>query len=193
MVMCVGLLAALAFMTGGLGSPFADDEVPFEVVRRDHFDALAVQHSRDQMSDRPLVLKVQLLGGADPATLEPAARWLEENVNVRIVPAVEGAPLYLTEQDLSATSGRATLGATLRTGMAVEVGDPRVAPCVLVHEVLHFLGLRHVEDERNIMSPHCRPDKLERATIWPSQVDHVAQLKEIRAATPRGSELWAHR
>lgn len=187
------LVTLIAFSTGGLGSPFAPDEVPFETVRREHFDALTVDHVSGGATDAPLVLRVQLLGDPGEKALEKTQTWLARHVNVELVEDPRGAPLFLTEKDLSATSGRATLGATLRTGMAVEVSNPEVAPCVLTHEVLHFLGLHHVQDSANIMAPHCKPGMLETATIEDWQVQHVRSLHEIRAATPRGPVTWASR
>lgn len=189
----VAILLASTVLTGGLGAPYGLDEVPFDALQREHFDALAVQHTRAEPTAAPLVLRVKLLGDADAASVAKAAAWLHENVNVVLMTDANGAPLYLTASDLSATSGRATLGATLRTGMAVEIRNPAVAPCVLTHEILHFLGLRHDEDPGNIMSPHCTPHKLDHATIRADQVDHVARLNDIRAATPGGAKLWAER
>lgn len=187
------MVIIIAFSTGGLGAPFAPDEVPFEAVRREHFDALTVEHVSGDLHKDPLVLRVQLIGDPGDSALVKTRAWLLEHVNVAVVESPNGAPLFLTSQDLSATSGRATLGATLRTGMAVEVANPDVAPCVLTHEILHFLGLHHVEDRHNIMSPHCTPKMLESATISPWQVEHVGRLEQIRAATPRGPVVWASR
>lgn len=180
-------------LTGSLGSPFGSDEVPFEAVQRAHFDAIAVQHASGGPSDAPLVLRLNILGERDHASVEEAARWLRAEFDVVLVEDARGAPLYLTSSDLSATSGRATLGATLRTGMAVEVRNPSVAPCVVAHEALHFLGLRHSQDDDNIMGPHCTPDKLDHATVTREQVDAVARLDSIRALTPRGVQTWAER
>lgn len=189
----VVLLVLVSTLTGGLGNPFSNTEVPFETVKRDHFDALTVEHERVAPSDEPLVLRVALIGDRDELSFLQARAWLRENVNVVVVEDPEGAPLYLTTSDLSATSGRATLGATLRTGMAVEVRDGDLAPCILAHEMLHFLGLRHDADPDNIMGPHCTPHKLDFATIRADQVDHVARLSEIRALTTSGAEVWATR
>lgn len=186
-------MGLLTFATGALGDPFGDDEVPFESIRRAHFDALAVQHFPQPPTGAPLILRLNLQGDVDEASFDRAGRWLALNANIIVVRDREGAPLVMTEQDLSATSGRATLGATLRTGMAVEVRNADVAPCVITHEILHFVGLGHTSDDRNIMGPHCRPHKLDHAQITPEQILQVSQVGEIRAATPKGAALWAHR
>lgn len=189
--------AALAFVlivtTGALGDPFHPDEVPFESVRRDHFDALAVSRGQGEPSEAPITLLVQPLGDASGADLRVAKEWLLRNANVRVVESEDGAPLFLTHGDLAATSGRATLGATVPGGMAVEMGDPAVGACVATHEMLHFLGLKHVKDPDNIMYPHCSKDLLQRAVLEPAQREQLSRLAHVRATTVGGVETWASR
>lgn len=179
--------------TGGLGAPFDHDEIPFEAIQRAHFDALSVQHGHGAPHETPLLVRLNLLGDSDDASVAKAFAWLEEHANVVVEVDRAGGPLYLTASDLSATSGRATLGATLRTGMAAEVRNPNVAPCVIAHEILHFLGLKHVEDSGNIMHGNCGANKLDHATMSPEQRHAIDSLGEIRAVTPRGTQVWAER
>lgn len=187
------LLAGIAVTCGALGDPFLPHEVPFESVEREHFDAVGVVHERGQASAAPLVLRLHIVGDATDASIATAADWLRENANIELVRDPAGAPLFLTRGDLAATSGRGTLGATVPEGMAVEVDDERVSPCVVAHEVLHFVGLKHVQDRENIMYAHCSKDFLERATIEAWQVERVAGLEAIRATTPAGVQTWAAR
>ena len=186
-------LAVLLLTSGSLGAPAARDEVPFDAVQRAHFDALTAVRESGAPSDAPLVLRVRVLGDAADSDLAAPFAWLSERANVRVERADDGAPLYLTRLDLSATSGRATLGATIPTGMAVEMTDARVAPCVVAHEMLHFLGLTHVGDAKNIMSPQCTPGKLDRATFAPEQRARIDALRDVRASTALGSVTWATR
>lgn len=178
---------------GALGDPYLPNEVPFSAVERTSFDALAVLHEREAPSDAPLIVHVNIVGDAPDADVAEAFAWLRENANVVIERDPNGAPLYLTRGDLAATSGRGTLGATVPEGMAVEVRDPRIAPCVIAHELLHFVGLKHVQDKSNIMYPHCSRDFLEHAEITQKQLDQLATLDVIRATTPAGVEVWASR
>lgn len=186
-------LLGVLLVCGALGDPYLPSEVPFSAVERAHFDALAVLHEREAPSDAPLVVRVHVLGDASDADLREAFDWLRENANIVVVPDARGAPLFLTRGDLAATSGRGTLGATVPEGMAVEMRDPRIAPCVIVHELLHFVGLKHVDDRSNIMYPHCSRDFLQQAEITPKQLDQLATLDVIRATTPGGVEVWASR
>lgn len=186
-------LVPLVLVCGDLGAPFSGGEVAFESVEHAHFDAFAVVADRDGGAAVPLVVRVQLLGDGADADLGVAYAWLLEHANVRVVPDASGVPLYLTLGDLAATSGRSTLGATLPTGMAVEMRDPPVGACVLVHEVLHFLGLGHVKDPRNIMYPHCSRDMLDKAHLTEGQRERLDALDGIRATTPRGVQQWAYR
>lgn len=188
-----GVLLATLVVCGALGDPYLPTEVPFSAVERSHFDALAVLHERDAASQDPLVVRVAIVGDAADADVAEAFAWLAENANVVVERDPNGAPLFLTEGDLAATSGRGTLGATVREGMAVEVRDPRIAPCVIAHELLHFVGLKHVSDRTNIMYRHCSKDFLESATITDEQLEQLATLDAIRATTPSGVQVWASR
>lgn len=190
-ILCVAV--CLAGM-GSLGDPFPPDVVAFDAVAREHFDAMTVSRG---ITDSPLlgvlVVRVRLMGDGADADTSRASTWLLETARIRLEASAEGAPLYLTREDLAATSGRATLGATLPRGMAVEVGNAGVAPCVLAHEVLHLVGLKHVPDRRNIMQPHCSGGFLDRAHFDEDQYGAVARVERISALTPRGVETWANR
>src|SRR5690348_1660881 len=45
-------------MAGALGAPFLRDEVPFEAVERNHFDAIAVVPEKEAPTPGPLHLRV---------------------------------------------------------------------------------------------------------------------------------------
>lgn len=136
---------------------------------------------------------MHIVGDASDASIEEATAWLREHAGISVVHDPDGAPLFLTNGDLAATSGRGTLGATVPKGMAVEVDDPLVARCVVAHEILHFVGLKHVKDPDNIMYKHCSRDFLDRAVIEDWQLDQIATLGAIRATTPTGVHTWASR
>ena len=190
----LGLLCvSLVVLCGSLGQPFHRDEVPFESVEREHFDAIAVVRERGPADDAPLVVRVNVLGDGADADLSLAEEWLRENANVVLQRDPRGAPLFLTHGDLSATSGRSTLGATVAEGMAVEATNPRLTSCVVAHEVLHFVGLPHVKDERNIMHPQCTATRLANAGLTDAQRDRIDGVESIRATTPRGVVEWASR
>lgn len=187
------LFVAVVILSGSLGQPFHRDEVPFEAVEREHFDAIAVVRDRGAPEDAPLVVRVSLLGDAADADLSLAEAWLLEHANVVLVRDPRGAPLFLTHGDLSATSGRSTLGATVAEGMAVEATNPKLTNCVVAHEILHFVGLSHVKDERNIMHPQCTTTRLAHAGLTEEQRAKVDGVETIRATTPRGVVVWASR
>lgn len=203
------LLVASSFACGALGAPFLEDEVPFESVERTHFDAVGVVLERAPARGTALELRIHVVGdacahasssspwgcGGDAAdaSIAEAAAWLRAHADIILVSDVEGAPLFLTRGDLAATSGRGTLGATVPEGMAAEVSDERVAPCVVAHEILHFVGLKHVKDRRNIMYAHCSRDFLQDAQIEEWQLDALSTLGAIRATTPSGVHVWASR
>lgn len=188
-----GVLGATLVLCGALGEPFLRDEVAFSTLRREHFDALAVHTERGPPSDEPLLVRVNVLGDASNASLEAAYAWLRGHANVVVVEDPRGAPLVLTRGDLAATSGRQTLGATVPSGMAVEMRDQSVGECVAAHEILHFVGLKHVSDRRNIMYAHCSPHFLDRATLDDNQRAQLASVEEIVATTPAGVQVWATR
>lgn len=192
-VWAAGLLVPILLLCGDLGAPYPQGQVAFDAVKHDHFDALAVDADRGARSPDPLVVRVHRLGDAADADLSVPLAWLLEHANVQVVDDPRGVPLFLTRGDLAATSGRATLGATLPSGMAVEVAREDVGGCVLAHEMLHFLGLGHVDDARNIMYRHCSGDMLERARLDPGQRARLDTLSVLRALTPRGVETWASR
>lgn len=188
------LLTVIGLLWGGsLADPSLSSEIPFSAVEREHFDAVGVVVERERAATGPLHVRVHIVGDAADADTEQAFEWLRENANIIVTRSADGAPLFLTEGDLSATSGRGTLGATVPEGMAVEVRDPRVSPCVVAHEVLHFVGLKHVKERTNIMYPHCSRDFLDSATFTQAQYEQVASVRAIRATTPGGVELWATR
>jgi hypothetical protein len=189
----VALLVPILILCGDLGAPYPHGQVAFEAVQHDHFDALAVAAERGAPSKAPLVVRVHRVGDAADADLSASFAWLREHANVQVVDDPRGAPLFLTRGDLAATSGRSTLGATLQEGMAVEVGKPDVGACVMAHEMLHFLGLSHVEDARNIMYRHCTPGMLAQAHLDPWQRAQLDGLASLRATTPRGVVTWASR
>jgi hypothetical protein len=184
---------ALIVTCGGLGDPYLPSEIAFSAVEREHFQALAVLHERQAPSDAPLELRLRIVGDARDADVAKAFAWLEKHANIRVTEDANGAPLFLTQGDLAATSGRGTLGATVPKGMAVEMRDDRIAPCVLAHEILHFAGLKHVDDRRNIMYPHCSRDFLDHAQLEDWQRDQLSRLDAIRATTPSGVHVWAER
>lgn len=188
----VGLLAVL-LVCGALGDPYLPSEVAFSTIERQEFDALGVVHEREAPSEAPLTVRVNVIGDAADADLAEAFAWLKEHANILAVRDARGAPLYLTSGDLAATSGRGTLGATVPEGMAVEMRDPRVSPCVIAHEMLHFVGLKHVQDKSNIMYPHCSKDFLDDAVITDKQLDQLSTLDTIRATTTSGVVVWASR
>lgn len=189
-----GGFVLLAILTAGaLGAPFHRDEVPFESVERDHFDAIAVDAQRGAPVAGPLTLRVHVVGDGADADLSAAWAWLAKNADVRIVEDANGAPLFLTRGDLAATSGRATLGATVSIGIAAEVGDARVGPCVVAHETLHLLGLGHVDDPSNIMYPHCLPGMLGKAHLDAGQLAQLHALRALDATTPTGVQAWLSR
>lgn len=190
------LLAALATalpLCGALSDPYLPDEVSFARIDREHFDALGVVTERGPASDAPLVLRVALLGDGADADLGEVESWLRERANIELVVDPAGAPLYLTRQDLAATSGRGTLGATVKEGMAAEVRDMRIGSCVVAHEVLHFAGLKHVEAKDNIMYAHCAKDFLQEARLEPWQRERLDEVRAIRATTLGGVVVWASR
>lgn len=189
----VGILAFALLLSGELGSPVLQGQVAFSTVERENFDALAVSTQRAAPSDQPLVVRVNVLGDAASADLATPFAWLEDHANIVVERDPNGAPLYLTSADLAATSGRSTLGATVPTGMAVEVAVQDVAECVVAHELLHFVGLKHVNDRSNIMYPHCYAGFLERARLTDAQLDQLASVREITATTPHGVIVWASR
>lgn len=189
----VAAFLAAIILCGSLGAPFHPDEVSFDSVRRG-FDALAVVRDKaDAPSLLPITLRVHAIGDGADADLSVAKEWLLANANVVLVEDANGAPLYLTRLDLSATSGRATLGATIDAGMSAEVSNPRIGPCVVTHEILHFLGLKHREDTRNIMHPQCTKDRLAGSHLDADQKQQLALLKDVVATTPRGVQTWASR
>lgn len=185
------LLAIL--LSGSLGEPFRRDEVPFEVVERENFDAFAVARDRAEPSQARLVVRVHLLGDAAGTDISLARAWLVEHANVELRPSEVGAPLFLTRGDLSATSGRSTLGATLPEGMAVEATHETLTNCVVAHEVLHFVGLGHVGDPDNMMHPQCTTTRLAHAGLTAEQRARLDGVDAIRATTPRGVQVWAFR
>lgn len=187
------LIVAGILLGGSLGAPFTRDEVSFNAIRSRDFTAIAVTRESGPASAAPLVVRVHLIGDAAGADISEPAAWLRDHANIVVLPAKDGAPLFLTALDLSATSGRATLGATIDTGMAVEVTDARIAPCVVTHELLHFVGLAHVSDPRNIMFPQCTRDRLREATLTPEQRARVDAVSEMLATTPAGVVQWATR
>lgn len=184
---------ASVVLTGGLGDPPPGGFVRFDDIRREEFSALAVQRSYGEPDARPLVVRVDVIGDASDADWTRAAQWLSTRANVRLVDDARGAPLYLTRENLIATSGPSALGATVRSGMVVEMRDPDVSPCVLAHEVLHFLGLHHVDDPKNLMYSRCASGKLATATLDADQRDELARLSTITAVTPAGLVTWAAR
>lgn len=189
----LGWVIPVLILSGALGMPYLRDEVPFESIERSHFDAIAVAREGGATGSGPLLLRVNVVGDASEADLSAAFAWLRENANVVVERDPNGAPMFVTFGDLAATSGRATLGATVRSGMAIEFSDPRMAACVTAHEILHFLGLKHVSEAHNIMYPHCSKPQLSRATLEPWQRDHLDGIEIIQATTPRGVETWAER
>ena len=187
------VLLATLLVCGALGDPYLAGEVPFSAVERSHFDALAVLHEREAPSDATLTVRVHIVGDAQDGDVTEAFEWLRVNANIVVVRDPNGVPLFLTRGDLAATSGRGTLGATVPEGMAVELRDPRIAPCVIAHELLHFVGLKHVSAKNNIMYPHCSRDFLQEAEITDAQLAQLSTLDVIRATTPSGVQVWASR
>ena len=139
-----------------------------------------------------LEVRVNLTGDAADADISEAIDWLADKANVKVVPDSSGVPLYLTYKDLVATSGSSALGATVRSGMVVEVG--RSLQCVVAHELLHFLGLHHIGDEKNIMYARCSFGKLRHADLSEEQRSEIDRLGAIYAMMPgRGIVTWAVR
>lgn len=189
----IGTFVVALVLCGALSDPFLPGEVAFSTIEREHFDALAVTPTRGAPSPLPLVLRVHVLGDAADVDLTHAFGWLAKHANIVVIEDARGAPLFLTTRDLAATSGRGTLGATIPTGMAVEYIDPRIADCVVVHEVLHFVGLKHVDARSNIMYPHCSKDFLEKAKLEPAQRAQVDSVRSLRATMATGMREWAAR
>lgn len=186
-------LASASILCGALGQPALAGEIPFRAIEREHFNALAVATERGEPSAAPLEVRLSVLGDAADVDLSEAWEWLASHANVRVVPDPQGAPLYLTRHDLTATSGRATLGATVPEGIAIEARDERIAQCVAAHETLHLLGLRHVADRQNIMYEHCKAGFLATATLDEDQRERLDAIQEVRATMPTGVRTWASR
>lgn len=193
MSVLLGACLLSVVLTGGLGDPPPGGFVRFDDIRRENFSALAVQRSYEEASGKPLVVRLNVIGDAADADWSVAREWLAGNANVRIRVDDAGAPLYLTRDNLIATSGPSALGATVRSGMVVEMRDRDVSPCVLAHEVLHFLGLHHVDEAKNLMYARCAPGKLSTASLNADQKSELARLEAITAVTPLGLVTWASR
>lgn len=190
---CVLVLVLGSTFSGSLGDPTPGGFIRFDDIRRASFSALAVQRHHDGPEGGVLAVRVNVMGDAENADISEASDWLERELGVRIVRDPRGVPLYLTNHNLIAVSGAGAIGATVRSGMAVEMLDARLAPCVVAHEVLHFLGLHHVSDKANIMYARCSAGKLSEAALEDWQREHVASLKSVVAVTPGGIVTWAVR
>lgn len=180
-------------LSGSVGDPTPRGFIRFDDVRREAFSAVAVQRTYGASTEATLVVRIDLMGDGRDESYAKAAEWLLANANVRLVEDPRGAPFFLTNYNLVATSGPGAIGATVRSGMVIETRDPSLTPCVAAHEVLHFLGLHHVEDPRNLMFPKCQRDKLDDATLTDAQLAELRTLRSVTAMTPLGLVTWASR
>ena len=192
LAMLIVLLAPIV-LAGSVGDPTPGGFVRFDDIRREAFTAVAVQRHHGDPTLRALEVRVRIIGDAPGTDYAEAASWLAKEANVLLVPSATGVPLYFTERNLIATSGAGAIGATVRSGMAVETIDERLAPCVTAHEVLHFLGLGHVDDPKNLMHARCSPGKLAHAKLDPEQKEAIDRLTSVTAVTPAGVQTWALR
>lgn len=142
----------------------------------------------------PLFVRIHPFGDGSDYDLSRAAAYLAREVDVRLVTAPDGAPLYLTGKNLIGPSGPAALGATVPAGMAAETGFPDLADCVIAHEIAHFLGLRHSGNPAALMYPRCAPGKLATATLSLEEKETIQRIASIRGRLPNGVAVdWAHR
>ncbi len=168
--------------------------VRFDVIRQIHFDAHRVDIEQGAPSSGTLFVYVKPVGdAAGTADFARAEAFLFDHLNVRIVWSPAGIPVYLTELDLAAKSGRATLGATVSNGIAMEVRDLDIANCVFAHEIGHILGLKHVQDPEAIMSEHCTRGKLAEATVSPAEAFQLSGIHRLIAESDSGVLTWASR
>lgn len=138
-----------------------------------------------------LALHVRVLGDAREHDTAPARAWLRERAGIQLTESERGLPVYLTQRDLIGPSGHATVGASAWDGIAIEV-DATDANCVLVHEILHYVGLPHVEDPGNVMfETGAFPSEC--GELDANQVASISRLARVEAVTPRGVETWVER
>ena len=100
---------------------------------------------------------------------------------------------HFVAADLATQRGPEALGATIPRGIAIETRRPELVPCVFAHEVLHFLGIHHVDEQDDLMHPRCQEDKPEAATLSDAARDEIDRLESIRAITLGGTRTWAER
>lgn len=176
-----------------LGSLSADGSptVAFDDIASREFDALAVDRNEGPPSDRALVVRVDLRGPV-PDLRAPEA-WLEENGGIRVVHDPDGVPVVFVDADLTTERGAEALGAAIPRGIAIEVRDPALVPCVYAHELLHFLGLHHVDDPDDLMFARCGADKPDGATLGRESLDELGRLRSIEALSLTGRDVWAER
>lgn len=175
-----------------LGAHTADGPtISFDEISSREFRALAVDRTHSAPSDRPVLVRVDLRG-AVPDVRAPEA-WLEEHAGIRIVHDPDGVPVVFVDADLTTDRGAAALGATIPRGIAIEVRDESLVPCVYAHELLHFLGLHHVEDPEDLMFARCDAGKPDRATLSPEALDELGRLDRIEALSLTGRDVWAER
>lgn len=174
-----------------LGLATSEDVVAFDDVAAAHFTALAVDRSEGGVSERPILVRLRVVGQAPD--LADAEAWLAENAGVLVARSDAGAPVVFVEGDLATKRGAEALGATVPRGIAIETRQADLVPCVFAHEVLHFLGLHHVDDEADLMHPRCEADKPERATLSADAQDELRRVESIHAITLTGRVAWAER
>ncbi|HLE98232.1 MAG TPA: matrixin family metalloprotease [Candidatus Thermoplasmatota archaeon] len=172
---------------GGSGGGVAI--VAFDDIEARYFHAITVDRERGETSTRPLIVRLAM-SGPIPDTGE-AERWLRDHANVLIVRSPDGAPVVFTDQDLATDRGNAAVGATVPRGVAIETRDASLLPCVFAHEILHLLGLHHVEDEGDIMAARCDEDKPGDAAF--ADKEKLDRLRSVRAFTLTGRVTWAER
>jgi len=181
-------------LTGSIAHQEAPSQVAFEAIAAAHFSALYVKRDTlSQASAEPLVLRVTPLGNGSIDDLRPAAAWMREHWNVRLVVSPNGVPLYFTDKDITSRGDPSAIGSSLSTGVALERVPPRVMGCVVAHELGHVLGLGHAPSDDQLMWTHCTGKRLDTLETSKAERNAIGRLHQITAYTLSGPVLWAYR